>query len=120
MGIAGALTNLTMVVFPFLTGAIHDQTGSYVDSMVIFVLQDAFCVVLLSTVISQRAYAAASSPSRDDQGGVQKRSAPSGGAVDDDPQRSARAKQHRGRPPFRPQYLYWAKHLVRRWAARPG
>jgi MFS family permease len=57
MGIAGALMNLTMVVFPFLTGVIHDQTGSYVDSMMVFVLQDVFCIVLLSMVIGRRALA---------------------------------------------------------------
>lgn len=55
LGVAAAFMNLAMVLFPFLAGLIHDQTGSYLDSMMMFVLQDVFCVVVISIVLSQGA-----------------------------------------------------------------
>ena len=52
MGMAGASLNMAMVLSPFLTGLIHDQTGNYLDSMIMFVLQDVFCIIVISIVIS--------------------------------------------------------------------
>ena len=57
MGIAGASLNMAMVLSPFLTGLIHDQTGNYLDSMIMFVLQDIFCIIVISIVISRDYYA---------------------------------------------------------------
>ena len=37
-----------MVLFPFITGFIHDRMGTYLYPMMLFVLQDSVCALLVS------------------------------------------------------------------------
>ena len=46
MGIASAMANSAMVVFPLITGVLHDVSGSYLSSMYMFVGADTFCIAV--------------------------------------------------------------------------
>ena len=47
MGIAAASSNTAMVIFPLLTGFLHDVYGNYSVAMYLFVAADLFCLVLM-------------------------------------------------------------------------
>jgi len=47
MGIAAAASNGAMVVFPFITGMLHDMSGNYLSAMYLFVGADTFCIVVI-------------------------------------------------------------------------
>ena len=51
MGIASALSNSAMVIFPLLTGFIHDAYGSYSVVMFMFVTSDTICLVLVIVLL---------------------------------------------------------------------
>ena len=54
MGITAAAQNSAMVLFPFITGFIHDRMGTYLYPMMLFVLQDSVCIVILGLLISSK------------------------------------------------------------------
>ena len=51
MGIAAAASNGAMVVFPFITGMLHDMSGNYLSAMYLFVGADTFCIVVILIVL---------------------------------------------------------------------
>jgi len=51
MGIASAMSNSAMVIFPLLTGFVHDSYGSYDVVMEMFVTTDTICIVLVVVML---------------------------------------------------------------------